>query len=256
MNASSSVSSTDTAARVPRLAGTHGGAGITYALWRPQMRTFLMRQGVKESDYATEIAQWTNLVQRVEDGERKDEQEAIAMLLSNASASSTKQVKLENASTSPPDDSATKLVTALIARSRKAFGFLYAALPTELCQLVADVPQGYAFGIWSFLENRYRNTEQDSVATLWASFTPLAQEPDEDFVTYKARVDSVAELLTHAKQTVPTGLYASIVTLKLQPRYVQVILALQTAGKLTDTDKIDWRAVTDTIGQLERNRMS
>lgn len=263
-NASSSVSN-DPAARVPRLAGASGGAGVTYALWRPQMRTFLMRQGVKESDYAVEIAQWTTLVQRVEDGERADERNAIALLLGaldpsdKAASSSSSAAKVKKESLAPsaddePETAAAKLVSSLIARSRKAFGFLYAALPIELGQLVADVPQGYAFGIWSFLEKRYRNTEQDSVATLWASFTPLAQETDEDFITYKARVDSLVELLTHAKQTVPSGLYASIVTLKLQPRYTQVVLALQTAGKLTDTEAIDWRAITEAIGQFERKQ--
>ena len=265
VNASSSMSSNEPAARVPRLAGINGGAGITYALWRPQMRTFLMRQGVKESDYAVEIAEWATLVQRVEDDEQAEERNAIALLLGNAQSSSASsgsstKTKKENppsagvVSVDEPQTAATKLVASLIARSRKAFGFLYAALPSELCQLVADVPQGYAFGIWSFLEKRFRNTEQDSVATLWANFTPLVQEPDEDFVTYKARVDSVVELLTHAKQKVPSGLYASIVTLKLQPRYMQVVLALQMAGKLTDTDAIDWRAVTEMIGQFERKQ--
>jgi hypothetical protein len=253
------MSSNDPTSRVPRLAGSNG-AGVTYALWRPQMRTFLMRQGVKEADYTVEIPQWTALVKRIEADERTDETNAIALLLaggssSKSASSTTSKVKKESSSTDDdPEAAATKVVAALIARSRKAFGFLYAALPTELCQLVAGVEQGYAFGIWSFLETRYRNTEQDSVATLWANFTPLTQEVDEDFITYKARVDSAVELLTYAKQQVPTGLYASIVTLKLQPRYTQVVLALQTAGKLSDTDKIDWRAITETIEQFERKQ--
>src|SRR4051794_38547009 len=161
MSASSSVSSNEPAARVPRLAGANSGAGTTYALWRPQMRTFLMRQGVKESDYAVEIAEWTTLVQHVEDDERAEERNAIALLLGNApapvkggaSSGSATKMKTESpsaaAAADEPEAAATKLVASLIARSRKAFGFLYAALPTELCQLVADVPQGYAFGIWS-----------------------------------------------------------------------------------------------------------
>ena len=70
---------------------------------------------------------------------------------------------------------AKKKVSDMIGRSKKAYGFLFAALPADHRQLIADVPQGYAFGIWSFLEKKYRNTEQDSVMALWEKITTIAR---------------------------------------------------------------------------------
>ena len=104
----------------------------------------------------------------------------------------------------------------------------------ELRQLIADVPQGYAFGIWSFLEKKFRNTEQDTVMSLWTRFVRLAQEADETFDVYKARVDSVLELLTHAKQTPPAELYAALLLWNLQPRYATAVLTLKTSERLKD----------------------
>ena len=81
--------------------------------------------------------------------------------------------------------------------------------------LVADVPQGYAHGIWSFLEKKFRNTEQDSVLALWERFTTLRQESDESFDVYKARVDSLRDLLSHAKEKITPSLYAATLVWKL-----------------------------------------
>ena len=86
---------------------------------------------------------------------------------------------------------AKQRVADLIGRSRKVF---YSALPVDLRPLVADVPQGYAYGIWSFLEKKFRNTEQDSVMALWGRITTVTQELDETYDVYKARVDSIVEL--------------------------------------------------------------
>ena len=60
--ASASTASVD--AKVPLLAsasGASGSSGAPHALWRPQMQTFLMRQGIEERDYAEEIPQWAAL---------------------------------------------------------------------------------------------------------------------------------------------------------------------------------------------------
>src|SRR6185437_926282 len=82
-----------------------------------------------------------------------------------------------------------------VARTKKAYALLYQALPDELRRLVAQVPQGYAYGIWSWLEKRFQSTEQDHVGDLWDEFTKLAMEEDESFDVYKARVDRVFGLL-------------------------------------------------------------
>jgi len=78
--AASGASSNDAAARVPRLAGA-SGTGVAYAQWRQQMQTFLMRQDIRAADYTREIAQWGELVARVEASERESEHDAIALLL-------------------------------------------------------------------------------------------------------------------------------------------------------------------------------
>jgi hypothetical protein len=96
------------------------------------------------------------------------------------------------------------------------------------------VPQGYAYGIWSFLEKRFRNTEQDTVMSLWQRLMTLDQEVDETHDIYKARVDSVMELLANAKQQVPPGLYASLLLWRLQPRYATAVLTLKTSDRLKD----------------------
>ena len=76
-------------AKVPRLASASGsGSGAPHALWRPQMQTFLMRQGVEERDYAKEIPHWRVLSAAVQADAEAEEQEAFALLLGGAAASS------------------------------------------------------------------------------------------------------------------------------------------------------------------------
>ena len=282
MSSSNSQSSatTEAAARVPRLAGA-SGAGVAYAQWRQAMQSFLMRQNVKASDYTEPIPDWIALVERCHANDRASERDAIDLVLGRrprvpASSSSTSlpssssktSMKSEPSLTTPvkpalvavvvPTDdekAALTMIAAVITRSQKACGYLYAALPTDLAALVVNLPQGYAFALWDFLERKFRNTERDSVAALWRDFTRLRMEDTDDtFDCYKARVDSTVELLTHAKQIVPSGLYTSIITENLLPRYSQVILAMTTGGKLVDTDNINWREVTDAIGAFERKQ--
>jgi hypothetical protein len=116
------------------------------------------------------------------------------------------------------------------------------------------VPQGYAYGIWSYLERKYRNTEQDNVAVLWKEFVTLAQSTDETFDEYKARVDSVVELLTHAKQQPPASLYSTMLVWNLQPRYATAVLTLKTGDRLKDPATIDWMAITEYMAQYERSQ--
>ena len=178
-----------------------------------------------------------------------EEQDAISFIL----GASLPSVKKE---TPPPPEQvrAKQRVADMISRSRKAYGYLYAALPVDLRPLIADVPQGYAFGIWSFLEKKFRNTEQDSIMALWERITTVSQEADELYDVYKARVDSINELLINAKQTLPSGLYASLLLWRLQPRYATAVLTLKTSDRLKDPSTIDWLAITEYMAQYGPRR--
>lgn len=250
---SSAVSSSDT--RVPRLATASSGDGSSHALWRPQMQTFLMRAGLEERDYAKEIPRWRDLSATVEADAEAEEQAAIAAYLAqNGKVASSMPAVVKAEALSDEQKRMKERVVGLIGRSRKAFGLLYTALPADLRTLVADVPQGYAFGIWSFLEKRFRNTEQDSVMTLWERFIALRQEDNEVFDEYKARVDSVLELLTHAKQQPQPELYATVLLWRLHARYETAVLTLKTGDRLKDASSIDWPAIAQFMAQFERSR--
>lgn len=246
------ASATTLETKVPHLASASGGSGLPHALWRPQMQTFLMRHSIEERDYAREILRWNELAKAVNTDAEAEEQAAIDLLLGSgtttASSSSTSSATVDQM------QRAKKQIAEMIARSRKAYGFLYAALPADLRALVADVPQGYAFGIWSLLEKKFRNTEQDSVMALWERLTTISMERDEDFDTYKARVDSVCELLMHAKQQPPAGLYTALLLWRLQPKYATAVLTLKTGEKLKDTSQIDWTSIAEYMGQYERSQ--
>ena len=120
---------------------------------------------------------------------------------------------------------------------------------------MADVPQGYAFGVWSFLEKRFRSTEQDSVMALWERLTTMRQDASETHDVYKARIDSVVELLQHAQQKVAPGLYTSLLLWRLQPRYHTAVLTLKTGDRLKDPEAIDWPYVANYMAQYERSQL-
>jgi len=251
---------TDATSRVPRLVAAAGGGGLPHAVWRPQMQTFLMQHGIEESDYAHEIPLWREIVAAVGDDAQTRRTAAIATVLgvaagskggASASSSSPKTELLTD-----EQKAAKKEVSELIARSRKAYGFLYAALPTDLRQLIADVPQGYAYGVWSFLEKKFRNTEQDTVMVLWERYVSLRQETDETFDVYKARVDSVVELLTHAKQSPPGELYATLLLWRLLPHYATAVLTLKTSERLKDVAKIEWASIAQFMAEFERSQLA
>lgn len=219
-----SSSSTSINVKAPQLASASGaGGGMPHALWRPQMQTFLMQQSIEERHYTRAIAKWKELDVAVQGKAVEDDDDAIDVLLGIKSMESTPPVKTESSdssSSSPVDaavaaetkqkEKAKERVAELINKSRKAYGFLYSALPADLRQLIADVPQGYAYGIWSFLEKKFRSTEQDSVMAGWQRVTTFQPEDDEMFDEAKARLDAEVELLKIAGQTVPHGLYMSL----------------------------------------------
>jgi len=141
-----------------------------------------------------------------------------------------------------------------VARTKRAYGLLYQALPDDLRRLVAAVPQGYAYGLWSWLEKRFQSTEQDNVGELWDEFTQLAQGDDESFDQYKARVDRVYGLLEHAKDKPSRGQYTHRLLWKLSPQYNAAVLALRAGGKLKESDKIDWDEIVAFVNNHERSQ--
>lgn len=240
---------------MPLLAAGGVVGGLSHAQWRPQMQTFLMRSGIEERDYVVEIPRWAELCTVVQADAEAEEDEAVALLLGASSISSSAHPTAAALSLSTAQLKAKKSVSERLSRARKAYSLLYAALSVDLRQLVADVPQGYAFGVWSFLEKRFRNTEQDSVMALWKEFTTLVQENEENFDAYKARVDCARELLVNAKQKVPEGLYTSLLLWNLQPRYSTAVLTLKTGDRLKDPTTIVWSSIVDYMAQYERSQV-
>jgi hypothetical protein len=254
-----SNASSSTESKIPRLAtASSGQGGLPHSVWRPQMQTFLMRQGIEERDYSEPFPHWKEVVAAIDADEKAEEQAAIAEMLgknSAAAAGSTTTAAASSTKTAEQIKRKQRVIDA-VARVRKAYAFLYAALPADLRSLVADQPQGYAYGVWNFLEKKFRNTEQDSVMALWEQLTSLRQDTnsDENFAEYKARVDSVRELLENAKQQIGSGLYASLLLWRLRPAYQTAVLTLKTGDKLLDTDKIDWQYIAEWMSQFERSQ--
>jgi len=227
---------------VPRL--VPGG----YAAWRPVMENVLMRAGVAPRDYKEENADWAALVAAVDRWTTADEEASIAYALGRASASSS-----STAGPTAAEKEARRGATEAVARAKRAYALLYQALSDELRRLVANVAQGDAFGLWSWLEKRFQSTEQDNVGDLWDAFTQLSQESDESFDQYKARVDHVFGLLAHAKDKPSAGLYAHRLLWKLSARYNPAVLALKASGKLKDAGKIDWDEIVAFVNNHERS---
>lgn len=224
-----------------------------YSAWRPQMENALMRAGVAKRDYAEECADWAALASAVENWSREEELESINYALGRGSGA-----KGGNSASSVSDRTseqhARRGAMEAVARTKKAFTLLYQALPDDLRRLVASVPQGYAYGLWSWLEQKYQSTDQDNVGDLWDQFTRLEQEEGEAFDAYKARVDQTFALLEHAKDKPSQGLYAHRLLWKLIPTYNPVVLALKASGKLKDATKIDWSEVVAFVNNHERSQ--
>jgi hypothetical protein len=226
------------------------------------METFLRRVGVTEKDYKHPRDNWAALVAEVTRWAAEEEEEAIALVLASAeqgsSSSTTPPIKKEQSSA---EDKATeqrikearKLVAASVERSERAYYHILNAMPEELRPLVRGVPQGYAFGLWDFLEKRFQNTEDDNVADLFRRWNDLVQGEEESFDVYKARVDEVNTLLAHANEKPSVRQYTYTLLDKLQPRYKQAVLALKASGQLKDPKAINWEGVVSFLNTHERS---
>ena len=274
MSSSASLSSSTHAiaiAKVPLLATSSGAAGSPYAVWRVQMQTYLERNSIDHGDYMEPIAEWKSLVAVMQRRAKVTRSDTVARYLSLASAadptaemnpshprtSLKAEADLDTRSASSAVAESVALereVCKIVDRSRKAYAALIDAVTPDVRALVADVPIGYAYGVWSFLEKRYRNTENDSVGILWREYSSLRHQPEETFDQFKARVDAMQELLVHANQSPQKGHYLAILIWTLSPRYTQAILALTSSGKLKDPNTIVWSEIAEYMAQFERSQ--
>ena len=230
--------------RAPLLRAGNGG----YAGWKPTMNVFLQRHGaagVHTESLSEE--QW------LEDS--KDVAAWAKQALTAARAAARGSALTDEAKDEPLSAEALSgraIVKANVDRSHKAFGAIFAALSEDLRPQVAHLPQGWAYGLWMWLERKFQSTEPESVGILLKRWVSLEQTEDESFDAYRARVNEVHTLLKHAKQEQTPEMYCLFLLDRLQPRYTSVVLALKNGAMLKDMAAVDWEAVTAMINSHER----
>ena len=121
----SSVSS-PTESKIPRLASAGSGqSGLSHSVWRPQMQTFLMRQGIEERDYSRPFLEWKAVVEAIDADEEAAEQAAIAVMLGRSSAAATGSTTPATASSAKTAEEVKckQRVVDAVARVRKAYAY-------------------------------------------------------------------------------------------------------------------------------------
>lgn len=237
--------------QAPRLSS----GGLGYAAWRPSMDVFLQRagaEGVHKKEATAE--QWTTLSTKVSAWADEALADALALVCSD-----TVHVAVSESSGSTPQSippelvAARKVVSSMVERSTKVFGIIFSALPEELRSQAAHLPQGWAYGLWHWLETKFQSTEEDSVGAMLSEWTQLRQAEEESFDAYRARVDKLATLLERAKEKQSARMYAYTLLEKLLPRYKPAVLALKAGGQMKEADKVAWDTVTAFINSHERS---
>jgi hypothetical protein len=254
------MSASDKQAQAPRLAS----GGIGFGAWRDNMHVYLQRAGAEgiHCKVMKEDA-WVAMTQSVEEWAADELASALALIRFSGSSSSTSASGSSDASSkdaltvsttvSEQMKAARKLVAATVERSRKAYGIVYTSLPDELRPQIGHIPNGWAYGLWHWLETKFQSTEEDSVGDLLAQWTQLRQEDDESFDAYRARVNKIRELLKNAKEEPSARMYAYIMLDRLHSRYKPAILALKAGGQMKDASVIAWDTVTAFINAHERS---
>ena len=235
--------------------------GVGYAAWHSNMDVFLQRAGA-EGTHRKPMAEadWTMMSNRVEEWAADAFSAALALVgggINSATSGSTSSSSSSGnpVALAPEVKEARRLLSATVERSRRVFGILYSSLPEELRAQVAHIPQGWAYGLWHWLETKFQSTEEDNVGALLSQWTTLRQEEDESFDSYRARVNRLHVLLDQAKEKPSRRMYAFMLLDQLQPRYKQAVLALKAGGQLKDAEKIEWDSVAAFINQHERHEL-
>lgn len=242
------MSGSDKQAQAPRLSS----GGIGYSGYRDNMHVHLQRAGAEgiHCKVMKEEA-WVTMAHSVEEWAADELASALALISGSSGSSSSTSTTKDAASEQMK--AARKLVAATVERSRKAYGILYTSLPDELRPQIGHIPNGWAYGLWHWLETKYQSTEEDSVGDLLALWTQLRQDDDESFDSYRARVNKLRELLKNAKEEPSARMYAYIMLDRLHSRYKPAILALKAGGQMKDASVIAWDTVTAFINAHERS---
>jgi hypothetical protein len=236
-------------AQAPRLQGTSVG----YAAWKPNMNVYLQRNGAEGIHCKPMTAdRWSSMNTQAELWATDELDAAMALLSTNTGSSS---MPPESDTGKVPDNmkAARKVVTQTVERSRKVYGIIYAALPVELRAQVAHIAQGFAHGLWLWLETKFQSTEEDHVSDLLESWSSLHQDVGESFDAYRARVNELRALLIAADEPPSARMYTQTLTGRLLPMYKQAVLALKVGNKFKDAKTIDWSEVTALINAHERD---
>jgi transposase InsO family protein len=245
---SAGASGAPAAAAVPRLRS--GG----YAAWRPDMDVYLARIGADGAHKrAMEKEHWLQMVQQVHAWQEEATLQALADIGIGSSAASGSAPKTP---LTDREQATRKTIRLLVEQSTRAYGAIWSALPDELREQAAkggEVPQNFAFGLAHWLEQKFQSTESDSIGELLAQWVALQQTAEESFDAYRARVNSLRALLTHAKEPPSDNMYSFMLLDRLQPRYKQAVLALKAGGQLKDASKIAWDTVTAFLNAHERS---
>ena len=236
----------------PRLTGTSVG----YAAWKPNMNVYLLRNGAEGIHTKVMTAdRWSSMNTQAESWATDELDAAMTLLSTSIGSSSSSSTTTANESTKVSETvkAARKVVTQTVERSRKVYGIIYASLPVELRAQVAHIEQGFAHGLWVWLETKFQSTEEDHASDLLESWSTLHQDVGESFDAYRARVNELRALLIAADEPPSARMYTQTLTGRLLPIYKQAVLALKVGNKFKDTKTIDWNEVTALINAHERD---
>jgi hypothetical protein len=172
---------------------------VGYAAWRPQMDVHLQRTGAEDIHMTvlTEL-DWLDMSTRVAGWAKQSLAAALSLVNGNGGSSSSSSTGDDKKATTAAASDAVELkaarliVTQTVERSRRVFGTLYSTLPEELRPQVEHIAQGWAYGLWHWLQTKYQSTEEDSVGELLAQWTTIRQDDSESFDAYRARCEQAS----------------------------------------------------------------
>ena len=228
---------------MPRL--TSGG---DYATWAPLFVNWCKRHGVG-SVLTQEIKEWEKLNKLVQEWETERTEALMAEMLGGAASSSSRDAKQEAAAAAVEVKRAA--LKRMIGTSERVYAALFDALP-ESVRACVQPPEGYAFGLWTWLQGKFQCAEADSIGLLWRAWGQLEMLSEETYDEYRARVTKLHALLTAAKESVSPIHYTDVMLGRLASRYNPAALALRASDRLAVLADVDWDGVAAFINAHER----